>query len=183
MKQPLLIIGLCTGAAVVYGVLHDLITARICVEYFSRTHPHLISSESPTLLALAWGVVAMWWVGLALGILVAMAARFGSWPRLTASDLVTPVVILLMTMGVLATLAGLAAYNLWPDGQIAIPPDVALVVPEDRLQRWAGVWYAHNASYDVGFVGGVVVAVLAVMTRRRRAASLRAGASSSSSQP
>lgn len=176
LKQPLLIIGLCTGAAVVYGVVHDQITARICVEYFSRTHPRLFDSESPTLLALAWGVIATWWVGLGLGILIALAASAGRWPRLDARELVTPVLILLLTMGVLATLAGFAAYNLWADGHIAIPPDVPLVVPEVRLQRWAGVWYAHNASYDVGFLGGVVVAVLTLFTRRRRNAILNAGA-------
>lgn len=160
------------AAAVIYGVVHDEITAHLCVEYFSVTHPHLINSESPTLLALAWGVVATWWVGLGLGLLIAVAARAGRWPRLDAQELVTPVLILLLTMGVLATLAGFAGYNLSAEGRIEVPSDVRFVVPEARLNRWMGVWYAHNASYDVGFVGGVVVAVLTVMTRRRRAASL-----------
>jgi hypothetical protein len=169
LKHAILIIALCVAASIAYGVIHDQITARICVEYFSKTHPHLINSESPTLLALAWGVVATWWVGLGLGFLIALAARAGRWPPLDARDLVTPVLILLATMATFATLAGFAGYHLSADARIVIPEGVTAVVPRDRLHRWMGVWYAHNASYDIGFVGGVVVAVLTLMTRRRRA--------------
>jgi len=34
--------------------------------------------------------------------------------------------------------------------------------------RWMAAYYAHLASYDVGFVGGIVLSVLALVTRRRR---------------
>jgi len=30
---------LCIVAAVIYGILHDQATARVCVEYFSVAHP------------------------------------------------------------------------------------------------------------------------------------------------
>ena len=61
---PLRIIGLCISAAVLYGVAHDQVTARVCVEYFTIGHPRIIATESPTVLGLAWGVIATWWVGL-----------------------------------------------------------------------------------------------------------------------
>jgi hypothetical protein len=61
--------------AIAYGVIHDQVTVRVCLEYFTIGHPPLIRSTSPTLLGLAWGVVATWWVGLPLGVMVALAAR------------------------------------------------------------------------------------------------------------
>jgi hypothetical protein len=169
VKQSLLIVALCVAAAVVYGVVHDQITVRLCLEYFSKTHPHLIDSHSPTLLALAWGVVATWWVGLGLGAIIILAARLGRWPKVDARDILRPVLILLAIMATLATLSGFAGFHLSSAGQITLPPDVELVVPAARHHHWMGVWYAHNASYDVGFIGGVVIAVLVVLTRRRRA--------------
>ena len=49
-------------SAISYGIIHDMITAHFCVEYFTIGHPKIIESESPVLLALLWGVIATWWV-------------------------------------------------------------------------------------------------------------------------
>jgi len=162
------IIGLCMLAAIAYGLVHDQITVRVCVEYFSVTHPHLISTNSPTVLALAWGVVATWWVGLGLGIILSLASRVGRWPTLDARDLLPSVLILLGVMAVFATLAGIAGFQLSSQGKVAIPMEVADAVPRAMHHRWMAAWFAHNASYDVGFVGGIVLSVLAILTRRRR---------------
>ena len=97
-------LGLC--AAVGYGILHDQVTARICVEYFTVGHPRIIASDSPTLLGLVWGVVATWWVGLPLGAMLALAARAGSLPKLDALDLRASVLILVGVMAICAALAG-----------------------------------------------------------------------------
>ena len=78
--QVLAIVALCIGAAVVYGIAHDQITARICVEYFTIGHPPVFATDDPTLLGLGWGVIATWWVGLMLGIFLALAARAGRRP-------------------------------------------------------------------------------------------------------
>lgn len=56
--QSLLIVLLCIGSAIGYGIAHDQITARVCVEYFTIGHPRVFDTESPTLLALGWGVIA-----------------------------------------------------------------------------------------------------------------------------
>lgn len=63
------------GAAVGYGIVHDQITVRISPEYFTIGHPRLIETSSLTILALFWGVVATWWVGLPLGFLVLSVIR------------------------------------------------------------------------------------------------------------
>ena len=80
MTEHLKIIIACIAAAIIYGILHDQITARVCVEYFTVFHPPVFATQSPTLLACGWGVIATWWVGLFLGLFLAVAARIGPRP-------------------------------------------------------------------------------------------------------
>ena len=86
--QAFAILVLCLLSAICYGVLHDLVTARICVEYFTIGHPPIFDTEDPTLLALGWGVLATWWVGLILGVPLALIARIGNRPKRAAFSLV-----------------------------------------------------------------------------------------------
>jgi len=57
------IILLCVGAAVLDGEVHDQITARICIEYFTIAHPHVINTTSPTLIALYWASYGVGFLG------------------------------------------------------------------------------------------------------------------------
>src|SRR5471030_1137633 len=100
--QSLSIIFLCIFSAVLYGILHDQITARVCVEYFTIGHPPVFNTDSPTLLGLGWGVIATWWVGLILGVPMACSARFGDRPTMTAQELFKPIWILLVCMACLS---------------------------------------------------------------------------------
>ena len=72
------ILVLCVVAAMGYGVAHDQFTARVCVEYFTVGHPPVFSTDDPTLLGIGWGIIATWWVGLLLGVPLAVVARAGS---------------------------------------------------------------------------------------------------------
>jgi hypothetical protein len=103
---------LCTIAAVIYGILHDQITARVCVEYFSMAHPTILPLTSPTLLGLEWGILATWWVGCGLGLLLATSARLGSLPSLSARDLSHSIRLLLLSMAFCALLAGITGFLL-----------------------------------------------------------------------
>ena len=67
------------SVAAAYGILHDLITAHVCVEYFTIGHPRIVDSESPLVLALVWGVVAMWAV-FAAALVAALRRRPGLRP-------------------------------------------------------------------------------------------------------
>src|SRR5438552_16041804 len=100
--ESLKIILLCILAAVVFGILHDLVTAHVCVEYFTIGHPPVFDTDSPTLLAFGWGVIATWWVGVLLGIPLALAARAGSRPPRSVRSLARPVLILLAVMAAAA---------------------------------------------------------------------------------
>src|SRR5215472_6170627 len=118
--QFVLIILLSVLSAITYGIIHDQITARICVEYFTIGHPPIFNTESPTLLGFGWGIVATWWVGLMLGFPLACAARLGSSRALSAKELVKPISMLLGVMGFGAILAGLAGFVLASKGSIRL---------------------------------------------------------------
>jgi len=159
--QGLKIVGICTLAAIAYGIIHDQITARICVEYFTVFHPPILGdTQSPTLLAFGWGVIATWWVGVLLGVPLAVAARVGSRPRLTVSDLLPMIRTLLIVMAVCAFVAGVVGY-FWG----VMPSSMATLLPPERYRRFLVDWWAHNASYASGFIGGIVLWITAYRKR------------------
>ncbi len=162
----LAIVALSVGAAVLYGIAHDQITARICVEYFTVGHPRIIQSESPTMLGLVWGVVATWWVGAALGVALGFAAQGGGRPQILAADLVRPISILLGVMAGAACLAAVIGYSAATAGAFSSFHEwLSLWMPTERVPRFVACLWAHSASYLVGFLGG---ATLCILTWRRR---------------
>jgi hypothetical protein len=70
--KKLQIVLLSILAAYTYGVVHDQITARVCVEYFTIAHPPLFHTTSTTLLALCWGVSTTAGIGAAVGVILAL---------------------------------------------------------------------------------------------------------------
>src|SRR5262249_24259868 len=88
--QSLAIVLTCVLAAVAYGIAHDQVTARVCVEYFTVGHPPVFATDDPTWLGIGWGVIATWWVGLLLGVPLAVVARVRSRPKRLGGSLVRP---------------------------------------------------------------------------------------------
>jgi hypothetical protein len=162
--QAIKIVALCIIAGCVYGILHDQVTARVCLEYFTVFHPDIFHTQSPTLLALGWGVLATWWVGLLLGVLLAVAARAGSRVKLTASQLVRPLIKLLSIMASLSLAAGIIGYFLQGLGMeyyaTAIPKQI-------RHTFYADLW-AHTTSYLSGLIGGITLCIIVWRNRSRQ---------------
>src|SRR3954464_5056776 len=96
--RALAIVGFATLSAVLYGIVHDQITARVCVEYFTVGHPPVFGTDDPTLLGIGWGILATWWVGLLLGVPLAIVSRVGSRHKRTVGSLLRPIVGLLTVM-------------------------------------------------------------------------------------
>lgn len=159
MREALKIVGLCVVAAVAYGIAHDQVTARVCVEYFTIGHPRVVATGDPTVLALVWGVLATWWVGVMLGVLLATAARAGSRPRLGTPDVARPLAWLFLVLGAGAVAAGLVGAALARSGSIVLLEPLASRVPGDRHVAYLAALWAHLWSYAGGTVGGVIVAV------------------------
>jgi len=150
------------AAAIVYGIVDDQFTARICVEYFTVFHPPVFATRSPTLLALGWGVIATWWVGAFLGALLCIAARFGPRPKLTIREVVRPIVWLLMGMACSALFFGVLGYLIG-----GMPSSWAGGIPASAHRRFVADWWAHSASYATGFLGGLVICILVYRRRGR----------------
>lgn len=168
------IILLSIAAAVFYGITHDQITARVCVEYFTIGHPNIFGTDSPTLLALGWGIIATWWAGVLIGIPLAFTSRLGSHPKLSASSLVIPILKLLGVMACCAAVAGLIGFGLASFGCIWLIGRMAQLVPREKHHYFLADLWAHNASYLSGFIGGVVLSMKVWFSRK----SLHAGTTS-----
>ncbi len=164
----------CILSAMAYGIVHDQVTARVCVEYFTIGHPKIIASDSPTWLGVAWGITATWWVGFILAWPLAIAARWGKRPPLGARDLRRPVVYLLVAMALLATFAGFVGRGMAENGHVVLTEPLASQVPADRHVAFIATAFAHSTSYLAGFFGGIGVIFNVWWKRRLRAAGLDA---------
>jgi hypothetical protein len=164
------IVLLAVLAAVLYGVLQDQVTTRVCVEYFTLGHPPVFATDDPTLLALGWGVIATWWVGVLLGVPLACCARLGSRPPLTAAQLVVPIGIQLVSVAAIALAAGFAGYAAARSGAVVLIGELADRVPRERHVLFIADLWAHLAAYVSGGLTGLVVCRAAWVKRGRLAA-------------
>ncbi|MDJ0520675.1 MAG: hypothetical protein QNJ90_01230 [Planctomycetota bacterium] len=159
------IVLLAVAAAVLYGIAHDLVTAHLCVEYFTIGHPRVIDSERPVDLALVWGVLATWWMGVIAGLLLAWAALQGPAPKRTAGSLVKPVLVCLGIMAAGALVAGVLGRIAASNGWVALVSPLAERVPAEKHVAYLGNLWAHLASY---WIGGLAMLGLALRVRRAR---------------
>jgi hypothetical protein len=160
------IVLIAVAAAALYGVIHDQITARICVEYFTIGHPPVFKTSSPTLLGLGWGVYATWWVGAILGGMLAVAARAGRDPKRMTRTMIKPVAILIAVMAVGATVAAVVGHALATRGVVVLHEQMASQVPADRHVAFITALWAHSASYTIAFVGGTLMVLMVWVSRR-----------------
>ena len=172
MKDFLGIIAVSVLGSVLYGIGHDLVTTRLCVEYFTIGHVRIIDSEDPTALAFAWGVRATLWAGLFLGILLACAARLGQRPKRTLRSMLKPIAGLMIVMAVFAIGAGVVGYMMGSSGNLVLHPQILAQLPASARVPFQICSFAHSMSYNVAFVGGgMLIAWVWVSRKRLRAAS------------
>jgi hypothetical protein len=172
VMESLKIILVCILSAVAYGILHDQVTARVCVEYFTIGHPPIFHTESPTLLAIGWGIFATWWMGLILGVLAALASQAGAWPKMKAVNLARPIGGLLIVMAVTSLLAGIAGYQMAKAGGLMVPQPLASRILAAHHSVFLADLLAHQTAYAVGFFGGLMVCGLVLVRRWRMGNSL-----------
>ncbi len=169
MKQTAKIILLCMVLAILYGIVHNQITVRISLEYFTIGHRALISSTSPTLMGIAWGVHPNWWVGLSMGVLLAIAGRAGKWPKRNARFFVRPLLMLFLVSGIASATAGILGYRLTNSGTLGLYGSLASTVPASGHAAYISALWMHTASYTAGTMGAFIISLL-VFTGRIRSA-------------
>jgi len=161
------IVLLSTVAAIAYGVVHDQITARLCVEYFTIGHPLLFHTTSPTILGICWGIVATFGVGALLGIILALVSQSEGPPPVPILRLCKSILGLLAVMAVSASLAGVVGFELSQRSIICIPETLAELIPPSHYHRFMAVWFAHGVSYLVGLAGASFI-ILRIWSARGR---------------
>jgi hypothetical protein len=166
--QAIAIVLISILAAVIYGVLHDQVTARVCVEYFTVGHPPIFRTDDPTLLGIGWGIIATWWAGPLLGGPLAVVARAGARQKRSAKSLIRPIAMLMGVNAVCALIAGGIGWLRAGRGVDSLSPWMAALVPAKEHASFIADYYAHLTGYSVGFLGGLVV--LAIVWRSRIAA-------------
>jgi len=165
LLQSLKIILLAVAAAIVYGILHDLFTVHLCLEYFTKFHPPILGgTQNPILLALGWGVIATWWVGLPLGILLAIASRAVRAHQLTWRDQLQPIIILLVFMAIAALVMGQVARVLTDPANYETSL-ARYYVPREKMLDFNSCLAMHQASYIAGALGGLLLVLVTIFRR------------------
>ena len=137
--QSLRIILTCIVPAVLYGIVHDQVTARICARIFlgyPSTHfPHAITDPPCARLGRNRYLVdgRIWAFSLLLRLGQVRA-------RVAGSELVLPIAKLLCNEGVLAAVAGLVGYLLGSRGTIAPPEWIAVHIAPERGEDMRALW-------------------------------------------
>jgi hypothetical protein len=165
--QKARVIFLCIAAAMVYGIVHDQITARICVEYFTLAHPRLFPVTSAAALGLCWGIASASGAGLLLGILLAQASQSIGLPATPISRLLGPIAIICGVTAIGATLSACIGFELSRRSIVTLPETWASVLSRSRQDRFMAVWFAHFASYFCGLGGGAFL-IASIWNRRHR---------------
>ena len=150
---------LCLFGAIAFGIAHDLVTANICVEYFTIGHPKIIERQNPFVMAFLWGVLATWWVGVMLGIFIIVHNIIGKYPPLSFDIIKRWVFRLLFIMLFISPIAGFVGYILAKTEVVHLIPALADKIPAEKQVAFLAVGWAHLASYITGFTGGIIICV------------------------
>ena len=103
-----------------------------------------------------------------LGIPLAIAARAGRWPKRSVVALARPVAILLLVCAIGALLAGVIGHQFAAAGKVWLLEPMFSQVPKERHVAFLTDLWAHSASYLIGLLGGLVLAVTVFVGRLRQ---------------
>ncbi len=152
--------------SICYGILHDTITANVSLEYFTVGHPKIIESQSPFMLALIWGVIATWWVGLILGTLISISTQIGKLPKLNLKEILPLMIKLLVVMMGSALLAGVVGFTLSELGVFRLNSNLADQIDPDLHSNFLAAGWSHGASYLIGILGAIYLCRILYLKRR-----------------
>ncbi len=155
------------GYLVGYAILQDQVSARLCPEYFTVFHPPIPGLTDPTLLGFAWGFLGAWWGGVAMGYAVGLAATLGPWPQLAPRDLVWPMFVVVVLVGIATGLTGLTVDRHAEMMEVSIAPGLAADIPPERQRQLLVVSCYHFVAYTSAVLASVGLCVWVVRERRR----------------
>lgn len=144
-------------AAWVYGIVHDQITVRLAIEYFSVAHPPIFRTTNPTLLGFCWAIAATSGIGIALGSILALVSQSDGAAPVPLSEIRRSLLRLIGMMACASLLAGAVGFYLSRLQMISIASKFDDLIPIHKHDRFVAVWFMHLASYIAGFGGGALL--------------------------
>ena len=154
-------------ASIGYGLIHDQITIRICPEYFTVWHPHLVDTSNLTVVALAWGVVATWWMGAFLGLMIGLASTIGRLPLAPRSMILKAYAWIMGLSGLLAILVGVLTWQFVARAPSSIAGARISAMSADTQHRFVTDLAIHNTSYNVAALAAFIASIVIVLKRFR----------------
>lgn len=166
--QWIAIVLACTIAAATYGVANDLVTAFCCIEFFRLFHID-VQTSNPIVIAVVYGVLSTWWVGVILGVIVASSARLGGQPRVDVLGLVRPLGLLVLCVGITAIVFGLGAYLMATPSRLqdASIKELFERLPVEKHRAAFAVNGAHLGAYIAGIIGSVMLSIRTIVVRSK----------------
>ena len=119
-------------------------------------------------MALAWGVIATWWVGAILGVSLASVARIGAAPKIDLADLKWPIVKVMLVSAAAAGSALLIGAGLYALEIVHINTMWEAKIPRAKHHAFVAVAWAHTASYIVGGIAGSTLVIRTFLSRYPR---------------
>lgn len=151
----------CILHAIVYGILHDVISVTIYEPYLGLHHPPLLGgTRNAILLAVGWGIIATWWVGGLLGVGLGIVAHWTE-PFLTWDHLKKSVYLFTLCLGIL-------------NGFLVLCETVLCLYYTRTLvdyNRLVIVQGMHFRSYLFGGIGGILLMIDVALNRKSLVAS------------
>lgn len=177
------ILGVSIAAAITYGITKNMVTANVCPEFFSQGilkkkteqfhKDSWLKSSSSIKLAFGWGVGVSWRMGALLGIPIAAASRFGSWPQLCMRDLVKPAGIAITGMYALSMINWLYGYYKATkmnndEIKIWLSDRDSLDVSKHKQKQFIASYHAHGGDFIGERVAVLGLIAYVVIERYRR---------------
>jgi hypothetical protein len=167
-RAMLLGIGLMVG----YATVQDQVSVRLCPEYFTHFHNPIPGVSDPTLTGIAWGFLGAWWGGAILGYAAGTAATAGRKSPLPVRDLVRPMILVVVGIGIVVGICGTAVAIYSDMFEVQLSDATAGVVPAERRRALLVVASYHLAGYVAAVVGSIVLCLWVACERGRSGRSL-----------
>jgi hypothetical protein len=155
-------------AVVIYAVIQDQVSVRLCPEYFTLFHNSIPGLKDPTLLGATWGFLASWWGGVMMGYSAGLCATLGKRPQLAPREIILPLIVLMLGI---TTVVAISGFSVWRHSEmfgVRIDPGLSMMLPPERHQPLLVVACYHFVAYATSVIGGIVLCVWISRERAKR---------------
>ncbi|KAI5150585.1 hypothetical protein ENBRE01_1583 [Enteropsectra breve] len=183
---------ICFLAACIVGISNDLVTVRLCKEYFTqgfhqeRTKGSLVGelmekiSADLELIAVLWGIIATWDTGLIFGFVLYLCMRIGPRPRYGVRNILLPVFFCILAILATTAIVGIICYFLFNQfDESKIVRHLNQYCKKEFIngefktnleiqRKFMLCCYIHGTIYPAGTVFGILSSLYVVYSRYKK---------------